>query len=125
VPAVARTAVLAFAVDAAALLVFAAIGRRTHDEDGAVAGVLLVAAPFIVGWAAGAVVARLPRDPLSVRRAVPAWAIALPVGFALRAATGRGLGFGFLVVTVMFTAVTLLGWRLAAAAVRRRRLARA
>jgi hypothetical protein len=121
---VTRTAFLAFAVDAAMLLLFAAIGRRSHDEDGGVAGVLLVAAPFLAGWAVGAVVMRLPRYPLCVRRALPAWTIAVPLGFALRAATGRGLSLGFLIVTVLFTAATLLGWRLAAAAVRRRRLVR-
>jgi hypothetical protein len=119
-----RLAAVAFAVDAAVLLLFAAIGRRTHDDDDALAGILLVAAPFLAGWAVGAAVSRLPADPLSVRRAVPAWALALPVGFALRAATGRGLGFGFLIVTVVFTAAALLGWRLVVAAVRRRAAAR-
>ena len=64
------------------------------------------------------------RDYMLAGQDVPAWAVALPVGFALRAATGRGLGFGFLIVTVVFTAATLLGWRLLAAAVRRRAAAR-
>jgi len=120
-----RLAALAFALDAAVLVLFAAIGRRTHDDDGAVTGIAVVAAPFLAGWAAGAAAARLPAAPLSARRAVPALDLALPIGFALRAATGRGLGFGFLVVTVVFTAVTLLGWRVVAAGLRRRAAARA
>ena len=119
-----RRTALAFAVDAAVLVLFADVGRRSHDEDAALAGTLLVAAPFLTGWAVGAAAARLAGDPLSVHRAVPAWALALPIGFALRAATGRGLGFGFLVVTVVFTAATLLGWRLLAAALRQRAGAR-
>jgi hypothetical protein len=118
-----RTALAAFAVDAALLLLFAVLGRRTHDEEGAVSGTLLVAAPFLAGWALGAIASRLPLEPLSPRRAALAWAIALPVGFALRAATGRGLAAGFLVVALVFTAVTLLGWRAAAVAARRRNAA--
>jgi hypothetical protein len=118
-----RLAALAFGLDAAFLILFAAIGRRTHDEDSALVGIAVVAAPFLAGWAIGAAATRLPRDPLSLRRAVPAWALAVPIGFALRAATDRGLGFGFLVVTVVFTAVTLLGWRAGAAVARKRKTA--
>jgi hypothetical protein len=114
-------AVLAFALDAGLLVLFAALGRRTHDEGSLLAGTLVVAAPFLAGWAIGAVVSRLVADPLSSRRATLAWAIALPVGFALRAATGRGLAFGFIVVALVFTAATLLGWRAALAAARHRR----
>jgi hypothetical protein len=111
-------AVLAFALDAGLLVLFAALGRRTHDEGSPVAGTLVVAAPFLAGWAIAAVAARLIAAPLSPRRATLAWAIALPVGFALRAATGRGLAFGFIVVALLFTAATLVGWRAGLAASR-------
>ena len=121
-----RRAWLAFVLDAALIVLFAALGRRTHDEGSAVVGTLHVAAPFLLGWAVGAAVARLDHDPLSARRAVLAWVIALPVGFALRALDGRGLAFGFVVVALVFTAATLLGWRALVAlwATRRARRAR-
>ena len=41
-------------VDALAVLVFAAIGTRSHEEDLAVVGVLEVAAPFLAGALVGA-----------------------------------------------------------------------
>ena len=121
-----RRAWLAFVLDAALIVLFAALGRRTHDEGSAVGGTLHVAAPFLLGWAVGAAVARLDHDPLSARRAVLAWVIALPVGFALRALDGRGLAFGFVVVALVFTAATLIGWRALVAlwATRRARRAR-
>ena len=44
-----RPVVRAAALDAASIVVFVAIGRRSHDEDGnAVVGVLQVAAPFVI-----------------------------------------------------------------------------
>ncbi len=117
-----RPALLAFAVDAAWLVLFAALGRRTHDEGGAIAGTLVVAAPLVAGWALGGLAVRLAHDPLSPRRAALAWAVALPVGMALRAATGRGLAPAFLLVALAFGAVALIGWRAAVAAARQWRI---
>jgi hypothetical protein len=122
---VSRRPWLAFVLDAALIVLFAALGRRTHDEGSAIGGTLRVAAPFLLGWAAGAAVARLDREPLSPRRAVLAWAVALPLGFALRAVDGRGLALGFVVVALVFTAATLIGWRALVALVATRRARRA
>ena len=100
------------ALDAAILLVFAAIGRRTHDEGNAIGGTLLVAAPFLAAWLGAALLVRLPREQTSPSRALRAWTVALPAALALRSlAFGRGLSPGFVVVALAFTLATLVGWR--------------
>jgi len=116
-----RRAWLAFVLDAALIVLFAALGRRTHDEGSAVGGTLHVAAPFLLGWAVGAAVARLDHDPLSARRAVLAWAIGLGVflafamplwhpGQAPALVVAIGVGGGLLMAATS-SAITGLGVR--------------
>jgi hypothetical protein len=57
-------------VDLVAVLVFAAIGRRSHAEGLDVVGILATAAPFAVGAVVGALLARSWREPLSWRSGV-------------------------------------------------------
>jgi hypothetical protein len=113
-------------LDAVILVIFAAVGRRTHAEGSAISGTLLVAAPFLLAWLAAALVVRLPREPKSASRALRAWAIALPVALLLRSLVfGRGIAPGFVVVALVFTLATLVGWRLVCEAYARRRSDRA
>lgn len=111
----------AAAADLAVILAFAASGRSSHDEALSAAGIVAVAWPFAAGWAAGAAAVRLWRRPADPRAAAAAWALAMPVGFALRALSGRGLAPGFLVVACAFLLATLVGWRLLAARASRAR----
>ena len=106
------------ALDAVAVLAFAAIGRASHDEgDGAVLGVLGTAAPFLVGALVGALVARSWRTPLSWRSGVFTWVGAAGIGLALRFALYDRLPLSFVLVTVVSLAVLVLGWRVVAHAV--------
>jgi hypothetical protein len=98
-------------VDALAILVFAAIGTRSHEEDLAVVGVLEVAAPFLVGGLVGALVARTWQDPLSPRRGVAVWVGAVVVGMLLRWAFVDRPPLSFIVVATISLAVLVLGWR--------------
>ena len=99
-------------LDAALLVVFAAIGRRAHDEGSAVGGTLTIAAPFLIGYAVAAAVLRLDRDPLGLRRAVPVWLAGIALGLLLRGtAFDRGLAPAFVVVAFLTTGLMLLGWR--------------
>ncbi len=118
-----RAAAAAFVVDAALVVLFAAIGRRSHAESGAVLGVLLTAWPFLAGTVAGWVVAVAwrRRAPLGVRDGIPVWVCAVAVGMLLRVATGAGTAFSFVVVATVVLGGFLLGWRALAALVRRRR----
>ena len=105
----------ALLLDTALLLLFAALGRRSHDESGTVVPVLTTAAPFLLGWLSAAALLRLDRAPRSARAALHVWLLGIPLGLALRALLfGRGVAPSFVAVALAFTAVTLLGWRLAA-----------
>ncbi len=103
---------LPFAVDALAILAFATFGRRSHQEGVSVAGVLSVAWPFLAGWAVGATALGVWRHPGSPGLAARAFAVALPVAFALRAVSGRGLAIAFVIVAVVTTGLLLVGRRL-------------
>lgn len=98
-------------VDVLAVLVFAAIGRRSHDESGALLGVLTTAGPFLLGAIVGAVVARSWRDPLSWRSGFAVWLGAVVVGLALRAVLYDRLPLSFALVATISLAVLVLGWR--------------
>jgi hypothetical protein len=114
-----RRTALAAAGDLLLLVLFAALGRRAHDEGSAVAGTLTVAAPFLIGYVLAAAVLRLDRDPLGVRKGAAVWALGLVLGLLLRGtAFDRGLAPTFVAVAVLVTGALLVGWR--AALVRRR-----
>jgi hypothetical protein len=113
-----RRAAVAGVIDVAVLVGFALAGRRSHGTGDAVADVVTVAAPFLIGLAAGWSVTRLWRHPTAWRPAIPAWLITLATGFTLRALVwDRGLAPGFLVVATAFTGAALVGWRLLVRAV--------
>ena len=111
------------ALDAALICLFAAIGRRSHGEASALLGVAATAWPFLAGMAAGWLVwlGAFHRAPLSVRDGIPVWLAAVALGMALRALTGAGTAFSFIVVATLFLGVALLGWRAVAAFAARER----
>ena len=119
-----RIAILA-AGDVAGLLLFAAVGRSSHAETLAVADVLATAWPFLASWALAAPLtggygtAARGSDVRSALGAVlRSWVIATPGGLMLRSLSqgGRLPPLPFAVVSLVATAVVLLGWRAAAAA---------
>jgi len=117
-----RAAVVAFVLDVGLVLLFAAVGRRSHAESGAVLGVLRTAWPFLAGLVLGWVVALGWRRtaPLGVRDALPVWVLTVAGGMLLRVATGAGTALSFVVVATVVLGVFLLGWRALAALARRR-----
>ncbi|MBD9699091.1 DUF3054 domain-containing protein [Flavimobilis sp. GY10621] len=123
-PSPAVTALVAFDVDLLAVLVFAFVGRRTHEHGLDVAGVLSTAWPFAVGLLAGWLVARAWRRPLAPwSTGLVVWAFAWGLGMALRAGTGGGTAPAFVLVALGFLGLTLVGWRAVATLVGRRRTA--
>jgi hypothetical protein len=119
------TVALAAAADLVLVLVFVLIGRGSHDEGFSIMGSLNTAWPFVVGLAIGWLVARAWRFPRGVTNpGVVIWASTAVVGVALRAISGQGVAVSFVIVTAIVLAVFLLGWRLIAALVARRRPAR-
>lgn len=105
---------LALAGDVVCVLVFAAVGRRTHAEADAVFALLATAGPFLVGLAAGWLAARGWRAPLALRTGVVVWLTTVIVGLAVRFAFTDRLPITFVVVVTCSLAV-LLGWRAVAA----------
>lgn len=109
-------------VDLVLIVVFAAIGRRSHEESGAIVGVLSTAAPFLIGYTVSALATRLDRAPMSIARGVIAWAPGIALGMVLRRLVfDRGTASSFVMVAFIATAVLLLGWRVIALLIGRAR----
>ena len=117
----ARAALVALLADVVCVLVFCAIGRRSHAEGITVAGVAQTAWPFLSGTAAGWLAARAWRRPASLApTGIVIWLFTVAIGMLLRKATSQGTAFSFVVVASLSTAILLLGWRLAARVLARR-----
>lgn len=109
-------------VDVGCVLVFCAIGRRSHDEGLDVAGVATTAWPFLAGTAIGWLLARGWRRPTAVApTGIVVWVCTVAVGMVLRKISSAGVAVSFVVVASLVTAVLLLGWRAALQVVSRRR----
>jgi hypothetical protein len=117
-----RPVLRAALLDAAAIVLFVAVGRNNHDAGGnPVAETLRVAAPFLVALAVGWVVARAWQRPDALRTGLMIWPITVANGMVLRHwVFDRGTATSFIVVATIATGVLLLGWRLVALLVRRR-----
>ncbi len=103
-------------LDAGLVTLFAAIGRRSHEEANPVAGALDTAWPFLVALVIGWVIAYFNWArviPVSVRSGVAVWASTVCFGMLLRHYTDRGTAFSFIVVASVVLGVFLLGWRTA------------
>lgn len=111
-----RTVARAAVADVVAIVVFVALGRRTHDEGGnAVLGALGVAAPFLIAAAVGWLVARAWRTPLDPVTGTIIWVSTVVVGMVLRRfAFDRGTATPFVIVASVATLVLLVGWRVVA-----------
>ena len=117
-----RAAAAALAADLACVLLFTTAGRRTHAEGLSITGAAETAWPFLTGTLVGWLLSRGWRRPASlVPTGIVVWLCTVAVGMALRKATGTGIAFSFIVVATLATAVLMLGWRAAMAAVARRR----
>lgn len=123
-----RSPALALVGDAALVLVFAAIGRATHDGDvlgPAGSGLATTAWPFLMALLLGWAVSLGWRRPLApLRTGVPVWAVTLVVGMLLRAASGQGVQVAFVIVAGVTLLLFLVGWRTVAALVARARISR-
>ncbi|MCJ1707927.1 DUF3054 domain-containing protein [Microbacterium sp. VKM Ac-2923] len=119
-----RSPALALLTDVVMVVVFAAIGRATHDGDvlgpfGA--GLATTAWPFVAALLAGWLVARAWRRPTSVvRSGLPVWVVTVVLGMLLRTLSGQGVAVAFVIVATVTLALLLLGWRGVARLVARR-----
>lgn len=116
----------ALGLDLLVVLVFATLGRASHDLALGPVGILTTAWPFLVGTAVGWVLLLLA--PRALRR----WYVdgaavalcALVLGMLLRWLTGEGTATPFVLVATGVLLAGLLGWRAVEALVVRPRAGR-
>lgn len=104
---------LAIGLDVFVVVLFVALGRRNHEESGALADVVETAAPFLVGLVAGWWAARAWRHPAAVLTGLVIWPITILVGMLVRNVVfDRGTATSFVIVATLFVGAFLVGWRL-------------
>ncbi|MGW8484309.1 DUF3054 domain-containing protein [Microbacterium sp. NPDC055903] len=111
-------------IDAVLVVVFCLLGGLSHSlgEPDAVARIVFSIWPFLAALIVVHGVALAVRvDASRVAVGVLIWLVTVAGGMALRAATGQGTAVAFIVVTAVVLALFLVGWRLVAAILRRRR----
>jgi len=107
-----QPAVLALAADIVCVVVFCAVGRRSHAEGLTVSGVAETAWPFLSGTAVGWLLAQGWRRPTALApTGLIVWIATVVVGMLLRKASSQGVAASFIVVATLVTALLLLGWR--------------
>lgn len=114
---------LAAGLDTAVVVLFVAIGRRNHDEDPGVGGLIMTAAPFLIALAVAWVAVRAWNRPTTPATGIAVWLGTVAVGLALRRlAFDDGIALPFVIVATVFLGIFLVGRRLIGVAVDRRRL---
>ena len=82
---------------------FVAAGRRTHDQDPALIGLVETGAPFLVGLGVGWLLARAWRRPTAVRTGLVVWPVTVTLGMILRRLVfDNGTAASFVVVATAF-----------------------
>lgn len=120
---------LIFAIDLIAVLIFAIVGRGSHAEAVELVGVSLTAWPFLLGTAAGTILAliwhrfRPSHSAARPSAGVLVWVCTVTLGVGLRLASGGTAEPAFVVVATISLGVLLLGWRVAYRLIRRARQA--
>ncbi|MCV7177696.1 DUF3054 domain-containing protein [Mycolicibacterium sphagni] len=116
-----RPAALALAGDIVCVVVFCAIGRRSHAEGLTLDGLAETAWPFLSGTLIGWVLSRGWRAPTAIApTGVTVWLATVVVGMLLRKASSQGVAASFIIVASVVTALLLLGWRGLAVLARKR-----
>jgi peptidoglycan/LPS O-acetylase OafA/YrhL len=108
--------------DVVAILLFCAVGRRSHDEGINLTGIATTAWPFLTGTLIGWLVSRAWQRPTAVApTGVVVWVSTVVIGMVLRKVSSAGVAASFVVVAATVTALLLLGWRAVAGLALRRR----
>ncbi len=109
-----RSIAVAAAIDTAIVVTFVAVGRRNHDRDEAISGLVETAAPFVLALGVAWLIWRVWRAPLSPLRGIAVWATTLTVGMLLRRLLfDDGTATSFVIVAAVFL-LLVVGWRVVA-----------
>ncbi len=108
-------AALGLLADVCCVLAFVVIGRANHHAGETLAGVAATAWPFLAGLAAGEAATRAWRRPVALLpTGAGVWLATVVIGQVLRVLAGQGTALAFVIVSLLFLGLFLLGWRLAA-----------
>lgn len=104
--------IITLGVDAALIVVFATLGRQSHEHGLTVAGIAGTAAPFLLALLA---MASMTRYPETFNRFWPqgvmTWLGVVAFGLALRVIFGATAAMPFIIVTLVTLGALLLGRR--------------
>jgi Protein of unknown function (DUF3054) len=101
----------AIAVDVICILIFAIVGRSSHQEGTDLLGVAQTAWPFLAGCLIGTVIGRTWRHPFALKSGVAVWLGTVIGGMTLRVLTGAGVQLSFIIIASCVLALLLIGWR--------------
>ncbi|MEJ6549762.1 DUF3054 domain-containing protein [Corynebacterium sp. USCH3] len=115
---------MAVVIDAVAVLVFALLGKLFHDTAGfSVLGWIGTAWPFLLGagvaWALLLTGVVRPAPGTGVGVLIVTWF----VGIVVRAIVTMSVAWGFVLTSLIFLGILLIGWRAVASFVTRRQTA--
>ncbi len=104
---------LAIGLDVFVVMVFVALGLRSHDQDSTIVELTDTALPFLIGLITGWIAVRAWKRPAAVLTGIFVWPITVLVGMIVRRSVfDRGTATSFVVVTTLFLGACLVGWRL-------------
>ena len=116
------TPLLALMADLTCVLVFVVVGKADHATGLTPAAVAGTAWPFVAALLAGWLATLAWRSPARIwPTGVFVWAVTVIGAMPLRLLTGEGAPLSFVVVTSLFLAATMLGWRVVTLLVSRRK----
>ncbi|GAB6858556.1 DUF3054 domain-containing protein [Microbacterium xylanilyticum] len=99
-------------IDALLVVIFAAIGRASHEHSLGALGVLETAWPFLVGLVAGWALLRAWKAPTApLRTGALLVVVTVALGMVLRVVSGGTTAVAFIVVATVTLLVFLVGWR--------------
>jgi Protein of unknown function (DUF3054) len=101
----------AIAVDVICILVFAIVGRSSHQEATDLLGVVHTAWPFLAGCLLGTLLGRTWRHPYAFTSGVAVWLGTVVGGMTLRLISGAGVQLSFVIVASAVLALFIIGWR--------------
>jgi len=111
-------------LDVVSVLVFVALGRGTHNEEGTIEGIAVTAAPFLIALGIGWLLTRAWQAPTSLRVGSGVLVTTIVAGMLLRRFVfDEGVAVSFMIVATVFLTAAILGWRAMAGAIARRRAA--
>ncbi|MDA8196589.1 MAG: DUF3054 domain-containing protein [Actinomycetota bacterium] len=106
-------AVRAALVDFLLVLAFVVIGRKSHGHGESLSGVFSTFWPFLVGLVVGWLASRGWKNPIQVRpTGLIIWVLTVGIGQILRVISGQGTAFAFILVSLAFLGLVLIGTRI-------------